>query len=611
MPKIRKSGLPDSRSFGIICNLALVICCLALRGLCPSFVFAQESELEFTLDTNANTTALPKVFKPNIDLSGRGFHHEGSWPQALAAKEVVALWQKDIGFGGLYRLQYNLWEINQLAKDKETQDKLLVNYEKIIEEITNAGGTVILDIFGTPAGMGKVLDKKTPPWNLKAFKELIKSAIRELSCNKRYNIWYEVWNAPDLETFFLGRKQDYFNLYRVIAESINELEEETKIHIPLGGPSVSWWFQNVDGNTNFTPERSLIYELIKFCCHRRLPLDFISWHGYSTDPQVEKEATIYKKSNVTLIRDWLSYFNFDRNTPLIVDEWNYDRNANAIRARTDQSYICASYIPSRIKNMSEAGIDFQLYFCLEDFQNNKEGVVRNVGIFSFDTEHSEYKGGPKVSYNVLKMLAALNSDMFASKINDEFVGLIATRSQDDIAILIYNYIDPEIAKNFLSRNIATLSGAERKMLLNIIKSGQLEKIILGEVDILKLRVTSRLKALLKKAQELNEKAKKFQESNRTLKLVIKKLKENYAYSRYSINSGCSLNCPFEPVESEDITTASGSYEEVLSIEPYSVNLLVLKNKPTVPSVSAPTVAQEEKASKLESEAQENITSSKP
>ena len=151
--------------------------------------FAQQSdELEFTLDVSSNTIPLPKIFKPAIDLSGRGFHRDNSWPQTMAAKEALDTWQRDIGFNGFYRLQYNLWEINQLSKDKEAQNKLISNYESIIKNINDAGGIVILDIFGTPAGLGKVLDKKSPPWDLKAYKALVKGVVRDLSCNKRYNI---------------------------------------------------------------------------------------------------------------------------------------------------------------------------------------------------------------------------------------------------------------------------------------------------------------------------------------------------------------------------------------------------------------------------------------
>jgi hypothetical protein len=565
------------------------ICCLLILLLAGSSTFAQDADLEFALDAASETTPLPKIFKPNIDLSGRGFNKEISWPQGLAGGEVLDIWQKDIGFNGVYRLQYSLWEISELAKDKDLQDSLLRKYDDILKKITEAGGIVILDIFGTPAGLGKVLDKKSAPVDLKVFKELVKNHIRNLSCNKRYNIWYEVWSAPDLDDFFLGRKQEYLNLYRAVAEAIKELEDETKVYIPLGGPASSWWFQNLDGNTIITPEKSLIYELIRLCSRYHLPLDFITWHTYSTDPKIEKELTIYhNKTAIALIRDWLSYFNFDRNTPLIVDEWNYDREANVLPERSERSFVCASYIPSRIKNMYEAGLDYQTYFSLEDFQKNKEGINRNVGIFWFDPDASEYRGGPKAIYNVFRMMTKLGNEMFLSslKFNDEFVGIVATKAQDTLAILIYNYIDPEIAKNYLSRNIASLNDKERKVLLSLIKSYRLEKIYNKELDISKLRASNKLKNLLKKAQELNEQAKRFKDAARNMKIGIKNLKENYLYQRYTIDSSCTTSCEFVSVEEKEVNITD-SYQEVLSLSPYSINAIILKKKPPEPEIPVP------------------------
>lgn len=582
--------------------LSFVICALALFwilcfGICH-LAFAQQSDdLEFTLNINSPTAPLPKIFKPGIDLSGRGFHRDSTWPQGLAAPEALEAWKKDIGFNGVYRLQYNLWEINELTKDKTTQGIFLGNYESVIKSISDAGGVVILDIFGTPAGLGKVLDRKSPPWDLNAFKELVKGHIRDLSCNKKYNIWYEVWSAPDSDGFFLGRKQEYLNMYRAVAEIVKELEQETKVHIPVGAPSVTWWFQNFDGNTVVTPERSLIYELIKFCYRYRLPLDFITWHAYSTDPAVEKRVTTaYNKNAIILVRDWLSYFGFDRNIPLIVDEWSYDSGSNMDIARREKSNILASYIVSRIINMHEAGLDYQLYFCLEDFQNNKEGVVRNVGLFWFDPESSKYKGGPKAAYNVFRMLSALGSDAFSlpSKINDEFAGVLCAKSQDSVTLLIYNYIAPDIARNHLSRNIGTLNNAERKILLGLIKSEKLDKVIVRELDVKRLRLTNRLRNLLKKAQELNDKAVKFRESARNLSLTVKNLKDDYSYQRFTVDSSCGTSCEFLPAEEKHLS-GSTLYGETLSLKPYSVNMIVLKKeKPKEPEPVAVAPAPETK-----------------
>ena len=561
---------------------------LALVALlyCSPCLFAQEANLELDLDISSSTTPTPKIFKPNVDLGGRGFNHDNLWPQGLAAKDALDLWHKDIDFTGFYRIQYNLWEINQLVKDKVAQDKLLANYEEAIKNISESGGTVILDIFGTPAGLGKALDKKSAPLNLVAFKALVKDTMKYLSCEKKYNIWYEVWTAPDLDDFFIGRNQDYFNMYRVIAESAKELGAQFKINIPVGAPSPSGWFHNLENNNILTPEKSLIYELIKFCSTDKLPLDFISWHAFSSDPKAEKEATIYNKNVVGLVRDWLSYFNFKRDTPLIVDEWNFDLDVNLLPARMSKSYITASYIPARIKNMFEAGLDNQIYFSLEDFGNNPEKVTRNMGVFYFDSERTQYKGGYKAAYNIFRLLGNLGSNMFSVKLNDEFADVIATKSSDEICILIYNYIDPEIAKNYLARNIAGLSAAERQSLLQIIRTGQLGKFIAHEQEIALLHADPKVKTLLIKSQELADKAKQFLDSPRNLKISIKGIKDIYSYRRFMIDSSCSLNCEFKPVEEKEISIQD-LYQEELKLAPYSVNFIILKKKPTPPAPEAP------------------------
>jgi len=559
------------------------VCRLSLLALSLLFYFSlpaacQNTNLEITLDMSSSTIPTPKIFKANIDLGGRGYHKDNTWPQNMASKEALELWRKEIGFSGLYRIQYNLWEINQLAKDKESQDKLLSNYEEIIKAISDSKGTVILNIFGTPAGLGKALDKKSAPLNLEAFKVLIKDMMKYLSCEKKYNIWYEVWSAPDSDDFFIGRKQDYLNMYRAFAESAKELSAQFKVNIPVGAPSSSGWFHNLESNNTLTPERSLVYDLIKFSSYYGLPLDFISWHAFSSDPKAEKETTIYNKNAIELIRDWLSYFNFKRDTHLIVDEWNFDRDVNLLPARRKKSYIAASYIPARIKHMHEAGLDNQVYFSLEDFQNNPENITRNVGAFYIDSTHAQYRGGLKSIYNVFKMLNQLGPDMFPVKLNDDFSGVIATKSPDEICLLIYNYIDPDIVKSYLAHSISGLNNSERQYLLQVVRSNQLEKFITYQMEVQSLRANQKVKSVLIKARELADKAKELEGAPRDIKVTVKGVKGEYSYRRFTVDSACGIDCEFKPVEEKDVSL-NGQYQEDLKLSPYSVNLIILKNKP--------------------------------
>ena len=538
-------------------------------------------DIEFSLDVNSKTVPLPKIFSPSVDLSGRGFHKDKAWPYHLASKQVIEKWQQDIGFNkGLFRLHWNLWEVKQGKKIEEAlQQQILANYEMIIKNISDAGGTVILSLYGTPPGFGRALDKRSPPSNLKQWKLLVKNTVRYLSCEKKYNIWYEVWDTPDKDDFFLGEKRDYLNLYRFTAEAIKELKREKRIMIPLGGPCVTWWFQNFDGNSIINPEKSLIYELIKFCSQQKLPLDFISWHAYSSDPYAEKEVTTYNKAVSQLIRDWLTFFRLDKNSPLIIDEWNYDSGGNIIEERGAKSYIAASYIPSRLKNMAEAGIDYQTLFCLEDFQNDKEVINNNRGLFSYDPKAPNYHGEVKSIYNVLLMLNLLGDSWYKSaNINDEFLNLLATKKGEDIIILLWNYIDPYVERSFLTRNITLLGEKGRAGLLSMVKEGQLNKIISGELSLDGISGSDKLKGILKKSAEIKAKSLELINKPLNIKISLSNIKGDYLYQRYAVDSSCATDCPFSPAEEKELTNIDGAYQEILSVNPYSVHLIILKKK---------------------------------
>ncbi|MBU3958395.1 MAG: hypothetical protein KKE91_00875, partial [Candidatus Omnitrophica bacterium] len=161
--------------------------------------------------------------------------------------------------------------------------------------------------------------------------------------------------------------------------------------------------------------------------------------------------------------------------------------------------------------------------------------------------------------------------------------------KDYITMLIYNYIDPEIARNYISRNIASLNDRERRALLGLIKSDRLTEIMARQLDISTLRTSHKVKTLLKKVQELNDRAQNSGSTNRNIKINIKNLKGDYSYQRYAIDSSCNLNCQFMPIEEKEVS-ASGPYQEILKLEPYSVNMIILKKKPKEPESPPATVS---------------------
>jgi hypothetical protein len=140
-----------------------VAVCLAVFLAGAAIAAAQEDSVEYTLNTAGNTIALPQCFRPSMDLGGRGFHPDPAWPQSVAAPEAIDVWHNEFGACGLYRVQLNLWEISMLERNPALQRQWMQNYEALIKRISDAGGTVIVDIFSTPPGWGKIFDKKSAP----------------------------------------------------------------------------------------------------------------------------------------------------------------------------------------------------------------------------------------------------------------------------------------------------------------------------------------------------------------------------------------------------------------------------------------------------------------
>ena len=137
----------------------------------------------------------------------------------------------------------------------------------------------------------------------------------------------------------------------------------------------------------------------------------------------------------------------------------------------------------------------------------------------------------------------------------------------------------------------------------------------GALDISALRTTKGIKNILKKAGELNDLANRFKSIQRNIKINIKNLNpaedkpsgvaespdsgeagEKYVYQRYVVDSSCNSNCEFIPLEEKDVF-ADGTYQEILTLKPYSVQLILFKKKPRQLQVEEP-LAEPETTSSL-------------
>ncbi|KAA0245807.1 MAG: hypothetical protein DYG83_00005, partial [Candidatus Brocadia sp. AMX2] len=136
----------------------------------------------------------------------------------------------------------------------------------------------------------------------------------------------------------------------------------------------------------------------------------------------------------------LKQYGYDENTPLIIDEWNYDASLNDLEDHTTERN--SAYAVYAMHNMLDTGIDKQAFFNFVDFEHNP--------LFSGSTGAMSNEGVIKSVYNALKALAIVQGEpeneipnrLKADVHDDTFLAAIASQTHDNrtIRILISNYI---------------------------------------------------------------------------------------------------------------------------------------------------------------------------
>ena len=126
----------------------------------------------------------------------------------------------------------------------------------------------------------------------------------------RHDIRYwEIWNEPDNRPqMWTGTDEDYFRLYATTARALKARWP----HLKVGGPAVGNTGDLVDGALRPSP---FVAAFLDRCRRDDLPLDFFSWHVYTSDPR-EPAA------RARAVRRLLDERGFGE-TESHLNEWNY------------------------------------------------------------------------------------------------------------------------------------------------------------------------------------------------------------------------------------------------------------------------------------------------
>ena len=219
-------------------------------------------------------------------------------------------------YGGEHTVDIHAIFPNFNADVNEPSSYDFVITDKYIKDIYSCGSKVFYRL-GSKIEHEIKKYNTLPPKDYKKWAEICEHVIRHYTegwaNGFNYDLQYwEIWNEPDLDEedatnkrTWGGTVEQFFRLYEVTSMHLKECFP----HLKIGGPAMAFreeWF-----------ERFLTF-LTKN--GRRLPLDFLSWHCYSSTPDWIFQRGIH-------IRKQLDKYGYHE-TESILNEYNYLKSWN-------------------------------------------------------------------------------------------------------------------------------------------------------------------------------------------------------------------------------------------------------------------------------------------
>ncbi|QQG44398.1 MAG: hypothetical protein HYW86_00560 [Candidatus Roizmanbacteria bacterium] len=272
------------------------------------------------------------------------------------------------------------------------------------------------------------------------------------------DIYYEVWNEPDLETFgkwslYEGSK-DYKTLYYYSVLGASQAQEINNYFI--GGPVPTALYKN------------WIQVFLNYVSRNNLRVDFLSWHHYSknTDDFTDDAGNL---------NSWLSPPEFSRyqSLPRIISEWGYDSEPNPIA----DTNVGAAHTIAALRNFLRYNFTLGFLFDIKDGPTPRWGILG-------------HNGEKKPRYYALKLLSLLEGTWINIEGEGTFVHGLASTSANKTALVLVNYDKDNkntelvpvtflnLANGSYTMTITYLEGNPTIIKNTLVENGQLQKSIL-------------------------------------------------------------------------------------------------------------------------------------
>jgi xylan 1,4-beta-xylosidase len=405
-------------------------------------------EPTFIADLSAPCTSFPHFWEHTIGSGHATLALRADWQQQLLRSH------RELGFEHVRFHGILSDDMGTLVDESNQLIYSFFNADQVMDFLRSIGMAPFTELSFMPRALSSgdqtVFNYKanvTPPKDYAAWAALISTTVAHWL--DRYGIeemrswFFEIWNEPNLPSFWTGTREDYFLLYKNAAEAIKAIHPD----LQAGGPA--------------TASNAWITEFQDFCEKNKTPYDFISTHHYPTDAfgkPGDDTVTQLADSHRSVLRDQVTETRKKAGaTPVYYTEWC--TSSNPFDTLHDQPYA-AAFITKTIME-ARGQVQGYSYWTFSDiFDENYFCSIPFHGGFGLMTIH----GIPKPAYRAYELLHRLGKELLTVEGAHPTVDVWMAKGPNVLHILLTNSALPRHpvrteAVRLLLNNTFTIKGA--------------------------------------------------------------------------------------------------------------------------------------------------------
>jgi hypothetical protein len=326
--------------------------------------------------------------------------------------------------------------------------------DQSVDDIVQAGATPLMTIAIKPKVLYPKVDQDViDPNDYGKWEQLIFAMEDHYKKKGLTGFYWEVGNEGDIGEMGGSPNrytpENYTGYYRHTIEAV--LRADPTAHV--GGPAVAGW------------KSPILPALIAYCDKERVPLNFVSWHIYNSDPKAVEETIHSVKA---LLAQHPSV-----HAETILDEWNM-----ALTVPPKDVRIQPAFVAETAWRMKEAGLTYSCFYHIRDYhvERSQFAPFFSPGGASFMAswwnrmpQYSglfDYQDVMRPAYFTFELLARVTGERLGADSSDDRVhGFLAHDAEYKTYNLIFWNFSPEpVTVKLETRGLGESLVAHRRML---------------------------------------------------------------------------------------------------------------------------------------------------